>query len=99
MLCVALALTSCSLRPQVRLSDPQIVRVPGPARFAPLPEELTSATPTPAAPVPLCVDARGHVVLCNRQLDEMLGACESALKSCNSDKTALRALGAPDGHH
>lgn len=93
LLCVALAATGCSaLRPSVRLSEPEIVRVPGPVRYVPVPAELTAETPEPAAPVPLCVDQGGFHVLCNRQLDGWREAYGDALRSCNADKSAIATL-------
>lgn len=88
-----LAATGCSaLRPTVRLAEPQIVEVPGPVRFVPVPETLTAPTPAPTRPAPGCVDQDAHPVLCNRQLDGWLRAYRGALAECNTDKAAIARL-------
>lgn len=93
LLCAVLAATGCSaLRPNVRLAEPQLIEVPGPVRYVPVPETLTTPTAAPSRPSPGCVDPNAHAVLCNRQLDEWREATQSRLDECNADKAAIRAL-------
>lgn len=93
LLCVALALTACAgLRPTLALTEPTLIEVPGPVRYVPVPDALTAETPAPLAPVPLCVDAGGGAVLCNRQLDAWREQYSDALASCNADKSAVARL-------
>ncbi len=42
--------------------------------------------------MPLCVDAEGFPVLCNRQLDELRESYAFVLKMCNDDKAAIATL-------
>lgn len=93
-----LSLTSCSaLRPQIQLTEPQIVEVPGPTQYVAVPTELTEPTPHAAKPAPLCVDVEGNAVICNRQLEALCRAESEQLDSCNADKSAISTLptGAP----
>ncbi len=93
LLCVALGATACAgLRPTLALSEPTLIEVPGPVRYVPVPDALTAETPAPLAPVPLCVDAGGGAVLCNRQLDAWREQYSDALASCNGDKAAIDTL-------
>lgn len=97
-LCAALCLTSCSaLRPTVRLSEPQIVRVPGATRYVEVSPELTQAEPEPAPPVPLCLDAEGHAVLCETQLGLWIAELRAWGAQCYADKAAVESLGDSNG--
>ncbi len=97
LLCAALSLTSCSaLRPQIQLAEPQIVRVPGPTQYVAVPTELTEPTPHAAKPAPLCVDAEGNAVICNRQLEALCRSESEQLDSCNADKAAIATLPASE---
>lgn len=88
-----LAATGCStLRPKIELAEPQIIEVPGPVRYVPVPEALTAPTPAPPRPSPGCVDANAHAVLCNRQLDAWHQATLARLAECNADKAAIASL-------
>jgi hypothetical protein len=66
--------------------------VPGPTQYVPVPPELTAPTPHAAAPVPLCLDAEGNAVLCNKQLEAWRRAEADQVDSCNADKAAVAAL-------
>lgn len=93
LLCAVLAAMGCSaLRPRVEIAEPQIVQVPGPVRYVPVPETLTAPTPAPTRPAPGCVDQDARPVLCNRQIDLWLVAYRRALAECNADKAAIAAL-------
>lgn len=87
-----MCLTSCSAVRPTLITDPQLVRVPGPTRYVPIDESLTEATPEPEAPVPLCVDATGAAVLCDMQLATWVTALRFALKKANNDKLIVREI-------
>lgn len=74
------------------LSDPQLVRVPGPARYAPIDLSLTEPTPDPVPPAPLCVDSDGAAVLCDSQVTSWLEAYRFALEKANVDKALIREI-------
>lgn len=74
------------------------MRVPGPTRYVPVPEELTTPTPTPEAPAPLCIDPYQNPVLCSRDLVIWHWGMRRALEDCNADKAAIGSLkDVPDG--
>jgi hypothetical protein len=90
---VGLCLTSCSaLGPTTRLSDPQLIRVPGATRYIPVPVELTDELPAPNKPVPLCVDITGWPVLCDFQIALWIRSWEAFRDRVNADRAATAAL-------
>lgn len=98
LLSAVLCLTSCSaVRPLLQISEPTILEVPGPTRYVAVDPVLTTATPKPATPVPLCVAPDGAAVLCEHQIAWWKSDMEAALDACNADKAAVRKLGERDG--
>jgi hypothetical protein len=70
--------------------------VPGPTQYVAVPTELTEPTPHAAKPAPLCFDAEGNAVICNRQLEALCRSEAAQLDSCNADKAAIGALPVPE---
>jgi hypothetical protein len=61
-----------------------------------VPTELTEPTPHASKPVPLCVDAEGTAVMCNKQLESMCRSESAQLDACNADKAAIGTLPASE---
>lgn len=66
--------------------------MPGATRYVEVPPELTEPTPVPRPPAPLCLDAEGNPVLCDRQLAVWVISLEAALGKANADKAAIATL-------
>lgn len=81
---VAAGLAGC--QPQVKtVTVPQVVRVQVPV-YVPIPAELTQKCPI-AEPTSLKVE----------EVVRVANARKVALQNCNTDKAAIRDLGAPSG--
>lgn len=88
-----MCLTSCSAVRPTLITDPQLIRVPGPARYVPIDESLTEETPPPHAPAPLCVDFNtGEPVLCDMQLVLWIVQLQESLEKANVDKLLIRQI-------